>query len=688
MTERPANRLAGETSPYLLQHAHNPVEWYPWGPEALAKARLEDKPIFLSIGYSAGHWCHVMERESFEDPEIAALMNERFVSIKVDREERPDLDGIYMDAVQAMNGQGGWPLSAFLTPAGEPFFAGTYFPPVPAHGMPSFRQVLMGIAQTWRERRGDVEAQGRQVTQMIARAAQLRPTEDPLNAGIAEQAVETLGRAFDPMWGGFGGAPKFPQPMTLEFLLRQGLREVPGAMEMLPVTLDHMAAGGMYDHVGGGFARYATDTAWHVPHFEKMLYDNAQLLQLYTRAWQVSGNGRYREVASATADYLLREMQHPQGGFWSSQDADSEGVEGKFYAWTWDQLVALVGEPVATCFGASAKGNWEGTNVLWRPVEIADVAARLGLDADALAAQCAEARRTLFEARDARVRPGTDDKVLAAWNGMAIRALAEAGRAFAEPTYTRAAVDGADFILRELRDDEGQLRRSWRDGVRGGPAFADDHALMAMACLTLYETTYETRWFLEARGLAENLIERFHDRTNGGFFQTASDAAALLVRPKELYDNATPSGNSVAAEVLQRLSLVSGDRSFEETALSALQLVAAGMARAPSGFGQALCALDLYLGPSREVAVVGDPLAEATRALAEEVTVARFRPNVVLAVGSPDDADPVVALLVDRALVDGRAAAYVCERFACKLPVTEGAALRAELDATPGTLVP
>ena len=679
MTERPANRLARETSPYLLQHAHNPVDWYPWGEEALAKARDEDKPIFLSIGYSACHWCHVMERESFEDPDVAALMNERYVSIKVDREERPDLDGIYMDAVQALHGQGGWPLSAFLTPDGKPFYAGTYFPPVPAHGMPAFRQVLTGIADTWRERRDEVVVQAGKVTEVIARAADLQPSDDPLAPEITAEAVETLGRSFEPMWGGFGGAPKFPQPMTLEFLLRQGLRDTAGAMEMLTVTLDHMAAGGMYDHVGGGFARYATDTAWHVPHFEKMLYDNAQLLQLYTRAWQVTGSERYRGVAAGTADYLLREMQHPQGGFWSSQDADSEGVEGKFYVWTWDELVAMVGEPVAACFGASKQGNWEGTNVLWRPTAIPDVAARFGVDADELAVRFADAHRILFDARAARIPPGTDDKVLAAWNGMAIRALAEAGRAFGVAAYTRAAVRSATFILRELRDDAGGLRRAWRDGVAGGVGFADDHALMAAACLTLYETTFDPTWFEEAVRLADQLIARFHDTARGGFFQTASDATALLVRPKELYDNATPSGNSVAAEVLLRLGLLTSERAYEEASVSALRLITPAMSRAPSGFGHSLCALDLYLGPSREVAVVGDPADEATRALAEEVTVRRFRPNVVLAVGHADDPVP---LLAGREPVDGRPAAYVCERFACRLPVTDVERLRAQLDAT------
>jgi uncharacterized protein YyaL (SSP411 family) len=499
-----------------------------------------------------------------------------------------------------------------------------------------------------------------------------------LSASIAEQALEALGRAFDPMWGGFGGAPKFPQPMTLEFLLRQGLRNVPSASEMLVVTLDRMAAGGMYDQIGGGFARYSTDSAWHVPHFEKMLYDNAQLLQLYARAWQVTGSDRYREVATQTADYLLREMRHPDGGFWSSQDADSEGVEGKFYVWAWDELVSLVGEPVAVYLGASTPGNWEGVNVLWRPAPVADVASRFGLEADELAARLDEGRSVLFERRETRVRPGTDDKVLAAWNGMAIRALAEAGRALHEARYVEAAVAAATFILRELRDGQGRLCRSWREGVPGRPAFADDHALMASACLVLYETTFDPHWFEEGRRLADELMERFHDPARGGFFQTASDAEALVVRPKDLYDNATPGGNSAAADVLLRVSLLTGERRYEEAAEGALRLVAPAMARAPSGFGAALCALDLSLGPSREVAVVGDREDPATRAMADEVTTRRFRPNVVLAVGLPDDPVP---LLRDRAVVDGRPAAYVCERFACRLPVTDPAELRQALDA-------
>ncbi|MFN8232095.1 MAG: thioredoxin domain-containing protein [Actinomycetota bacterium] len=408
MSPRPANRLATETSPYLLQHAHNPVDWHPWGDEAFARARAEDKPILLSVGYAACHWCHVMERESFEDAATAAQMNADFVPVKVDREERPDVDAIYMDAVQAMTGGGGWPMTVFLTPEGEPFFAGTYFPPEPRHGMPAFRQVLAGIAAAWRDRRAELMEQGAKIVEAIGRTADLAASGAPLDDAVAEQAFERLRGAFDPRWGGFGGAPKFPQPTTLGFVLRRAVRTRPGALEMLGTTLDRMAWGGIHDQVGGGFARYSTDATWHVPHFEKMLYDNAQLAQLYVRAWQVTGRDAYRAVASDVLGYLMRELRHPQGGFWSSQDADSEGVEGRFYVWSWDELTGLVGAETAAAFGASAGGNWEGTNVLWF-LEGADPAD------DALV----EARRILFEARASRVEPATDDKVLTAWNAMA-----------------------------------------------------------------------------------------------------------------------------------------------------------------------------------------------------------------------------------------------------------------------------
>jgi uncharacterized protein YyaL (SSP411 family) len=687
-SERPGNRLANETSPYLLQHAHNPVDWFPWGDEALRKAADEDKPIFLSIGYAACHWCHVMERESFEDAATAALMNERFVSIKVDREERPDLDGIYMDAVQAMTGQGGWPLSAFLTPNGEPFYAGTYFPPEPRHGMPSFGELLEGIAEAWRDRRDEVVGQGQRVAAAIARASSVRSSGAALDETVVLAATAALRRTWDGRWGGFGGAPKFPQPMTLEFLLRRAVRGGPDAHEALEAvtrTLDHMAAGGIYDHLGGGFARYSTDERWHVPHFEKMLYDNAQLLQLYTRAWQVTAADRYRTVALETAEYLLREMQHPEGGFFSSQDADSEGVEGKFFTWSWAELTGLVGEPVARALGATPDGNWAGeegrTNVLWRPRSIAEVATETGLDAAELTAEIADARRVLFAAREARVHPVNDDKVLAAWNGMAIAALAEAGRALDEPDYVTAASRAASFVLAHLRDPSGRLLRSWRNGVAGRAGFADDHALMASACLTLFETTSEVVWFDRATELTGELLRLFPDREAGGFFQTGADADALLVRPKELYDNATPSGNSAAADLLLRLAAFTGDATFEAGALSALRLVGDALERAPGAFGQALCALDRSIGPARAVAIVGAPERDDTIALMAEANRRRFRPNLVLAVGSDDDADArrAVPLLRDRAAIGGRATAYVCEGFSCRLPVTDPDALAEQL---------
>jgi uncharacterized protein YyaL (SSP411 family) len=664
------NRLAGATSPYLLQHAGNPVDWYPWGDEALAKARAEDRPIFLSIGYAACHWCHVMERESFEDEGTAAYLNTHFVSVKVDREERPDLDGIYMDAVQAMTGQGGWPLSAFLTPEGTPFYAGTYFPKDPRHGVPSFRQILEGVADAWRDRRGDLLEQGGRIVDAISRVGSLQPSSEPLAEEIEQDALATIRRSFDGTWGGFGTSPKFPQPMTLGFVLRMAVRGAPGCLGIVTTTLDRMAAGGIHDQVGGGFARYSTDAAWHVPHFEKMLSDNAQLAQLFTRAWLVTGDDRYRLVATETFEYLLREMRHPDGGFFSSQDADSEGVEGKFFAWSWDELVGLIGEDVASAFGATPDGNWEGTNVLWYP----DGVEPDGLDLDA-------ARLRLFEARETRIHPGTDDKILAAWNALAIQAFAEGGRAFDRPDLVEVATRCADFVLRHLRDADGRLLRSWRDGVAGRPAFCDDHALVASACLTLFGATGHLRWFVEAAKLMDDLVERFADRDRGGFFQTAVDDDPLVIRPKELYDNATPSGNSAAADVLLRMSLLTGDADRERLGVSAIRLVRDVLGTAPTGFGHALCALDLYLGPSREVAIVGDPADGRTGALVDEVLGERFLPNVVLAVGHPDDDDAreAVPLLRDRPQIDGRPTAYVCERFACGLPVSTPEELAGQL---------
>jgi uncharacterized protein YyaL (SSP411 family) len=678
------NRLATATSPYLLQHADNPVDWYPWGEEALARARELDRPIFLSIGYAACHWCHVMERESFEDEETAALLNEHFVPIKVDREERPDLDAIYMDAVQALAGHGGWPMSVFCTPDGRPFYAGTYFPKEPRYGMPSFRQVLVGIADAWRERRERVELQGDRVTEAIARASRL-PRGADVDDAVLRAAFDALRGAFDARFGGFGGAPKFPQPMTLEFCLRMAVRGFGDAEDIVVATLEHMADGGIYDQVGGGFARYATDEAWHVPHFEKMLPDNAQLAALYLRAWQHTGRERFREVAVATLEYLLRELRGPEGGFWSSQDADSEGVEGRFYVWGWDELVGIVGEEVAIALGASPTGNWEQTNVLWRPAPVAAVAAELGVDDRELARRIEEARRVLFEHRERRVRPATDDKVLAGWNGLAIRALAEAGRALGEAPYLEAAERCARFVWDHLRDERGRLLRAWRNGVASVPAFAEDHGLVASAFLTLYEATGDPTWVERARGLAEDLLRRFRDEERGGFFQTGSDAEPLLVRPKDVQDNALPSGNAAAAEALARLALLTGEDRYEAAAREALGLVRELLVRAPTGFAHALCVADLLVGPAREVAIVGDPADPATRALVDEVVARRWRPNVVLARAAPDDVEraaEVVPLLRGRTALGGRPTAYVCVRFACRAPVTTPEALARDLDDT------
>jgi uncharacterized protein YyaL (SSP411 family) len=622
-----------------------------------------------------------MERESFEDPQTADLMNEHFVSIKVDREERPDVDAIYMDAAQAMTGHGGWPLTAFLTPEGKPFYAGTYFPNEDRHGLPAFRKILSAIAEAWAIRRDEAEAQAQRVVEAIGRVGSLGASAEPLDEELLSRAFGALRAAFDPRWGGFGSAPKFPQPMTLELVLRAHLRGIPDALEMLTATLDRMAAGGMHDQVGGGFHRYSTDDRWHVPHFEKMLYDNAQLARRYVRAWQATGIERYRAVAVRTCDYLLREMRHPAGGYLSSQDADTEGVEGRSFVWSWEELVGAVGEPVATALGATPSGNWEGTNVLWMPHPLAGVADEYGLEPAELERDVEDARARLSAIREQRPRPATDDKVLAAWNGLAISALAETGRAVGEPRFVQAATEAARFVLSELRDADGRLLRSWRDGIAGGKGYADDHALMADACLSLYETTFELRWFDEARRLVDELVRLFHDEDHGGFFQTGVDAEALVVRPKELSDNALPSGNSAAADVLLRLAHLTGEPAYERAGLSALRLVGELMTQAPAGFGHALSALDLSIGPVREVAIVGPPSDPATRALVDEVLVRRFLPNHVLAVAGPGDAAlQAVPLLEGRAAIDGRPSAYVCERFTCRLPVTDALSLAEALE--------
>jgi uncharacterized protein YyaL (SSP411 family) len=649
-----ANRLANETSPYLLQHKDNPVDWYPWGEEALARAREEDRPILLSIGYSACHWCHVMERESFEDPETAALMNERFVPIKLDREERPDIDAIYMEACQAMTGQGGWPLNVFLTPDQVPFYAGTYFPPEERHGMPSWRRVLTAVASAWDVNRDEIRASGEQMAERLSGGAALRPSEDDVDPAGLDAAVDQLRAAYDARNGGFGGAPKFPRASALELLLRRG------ETEMTAGTLRAMARGGMYDQVGGGFARYSVDAGWLVPHFEKMLYDNALLARAYLHGWQVIGDELFRTVCEETLDWMLREMRGPEGGFYSALDADSEGVEGRFYVWTVDELREVLGDEADAAivyFGATPGGNFEGANILTRS---GDPPERLD-----------EIRRRLYKVRAERVWPGLDDKRLTAWNALAIGALADAGAVLERDDYVDAAASCAEFVLRDLRDGDGRLLRTYKDGKAKLNAYLEDHAFLVEALLSLYEATFDPRWFTAARETADAMIARFADDERGGFFETSSDHERLVARRKDLEDNPIPAGNSSAAYGLLRLAALTGEHEYERRAVGVIRLLHTVAPRHPQAFAHLLQAIDFHLARVREVALVG----EDTRPL-ERVVRGRFRPHIVLAGGERDG----VPLLEGREPVDGRAAAYVCERFACQRPVTEPAELAALLD--------
>ena len=630
------NRLAQETSPYLLQHAGNPVDWLPWGDEAFARARAEDKPLLLSIGYSACHWCHVMERESFEDEATARLMNDLFVSVKVDREERPDVDAVYMDAVVALSGQGGWPMTVFLTPDGEPFFGGTYFPPEPRHGMPAFQQVLGAVAEAYRDRRDDVTQQAAVLVDALRQGAAREPSREPLAAELLDDAIATLGSQFDPQWGGFGHAPKFPPASAIEFLLRRG------EFEPALGTLDGMAAGGMYDLVGGGFHRYSVDRQWLVPHFEKMLYDNALLVPAYLHAWVLTGTAGYRRVVEDTVEYVLRELALDGGGFASAQDADTDGVEGLTFTWTAEELAAVIGP---------------GRDALLQPFEHGRSILR-GRLTD-------EERQALFAARELRPKPFRDDKAIASWNGLMLAALAEGGRRLGRDDWIDAARALAEFLLGPLSSD-GRLRRTWRDGVAKGTGYLEDYANVAHGLYELHVATGELRWLEESRRLALLAVELFADDERGGFFLTPSDGEALVARQKDMDDNPTPSGNSMLAFVLLRLARIWGDDELERQAVGVLRLVRDVVSRAPSAFGWALCALDLHLSPSRELAIVGGPGSDVARAALQG-----FDPNAVVAFGPAGS----VPLLEGKTLVDGRPAVYVCERFACRAPVTDAAAL-------------
>ena len=670
------NRLARETSPYLLQHAHNPVDWYPWGEEAFARARAENKPILLSVGYSACHWCHVMERESFENPDTAALMNRHFVNVKVDREERPDVDHIYMQAVQSLTGHGGWPMTVFLAPDGTPFYGGTYFPPTDRHGLPGFPRLLTALAEAWTNRQGEVQQSGRAIAESLGQTERLRASSSLLTDEVLFSAFQGVSAQFDEERGGLGGAPKFPQPMIWEFVLRFARRTGNEyARRMVHTTLVRMARGGMYDQLGGGFARYSVDAQWLVPHFEKMLYDNAQLASLYLHGWLALRDPESRGICEQTLDYVLREMTHPAGGFYSAQDADSEGHEGKFFVWTPDEIRAVLGaeaDAAMAYWGVDRGPNFEGASILYVAGEPDE-------------ARIAAARRKLFEARERRVHPARDDKVLAAWNGLMCQALAEAGRALGRQDYLDAAVRNAEFVLGSMRHD-GRLLRTWKDGQARLKGYLEDYALVTAALLTLYEATFDRRWLDEARGLADDMLRLFWDDRIDGFYDTGGDHERLIVRPRNLYDNAVPCGSSVAIEALLRLAELTGEAGYEQRAAAALRPMADLMGRHPTAFGRFLCALDFHLGPRVELALV------APRALGELGPLAReafdrYLPNLVAAgaVGSRPETAAGIPLLEGRGAVDGRATAYVCRNYACELPVTDAAALARQLDAAAGS---
>jgi len=693
------NRLAGETSPYLLQHAHNPVDWYPWGPEALATARERDVPIFLSIGYAACHWCHVMERESFEDEATAADLRRDFVAIKVDREERPDLDQVYMGAVQAMTGGGGWPMSLFLTPEGRPFYGGTYFPPTPHHGLPGFRQVLAGVAEAWRERRDELESSSARLVDGLVQSSHVAAGEGaggPLTADGIEAAVAELAARFDRIHAGWGGAPKFPPAMTLELLLGRvatadGSPPPPSpALDMACRTLDAMAAGGIHDQLGGGFHRYATDARWLIPHFEQMLYDNAQLARAYIHAWRTTGETRYRDVARGTLDFMADRLLRPDGTFAASLDADTEGIEGATFTWSEDEVRSVLGEDEAglidAAYGVSEAGNWEGRTILSRVRSDAEIANRFGLSVYAVAGRLAASRATLLAARDRRPQPARDDKALASWNGLAIGAFADAAALLYGPDaarYRAIAEEAAGALLAGLLGPDDRLRRSWKDGRAIADGVLEDHAHLADGLLALYGATFDERWFVAARCLADAILERFADPA-GGFFDTADDAETLIARPKDIQDNAIPSGGAMAATVLLRLAAFTGEDRYRAAAEGAIRGAAAFAPRHPTFFAQWLIALDLATRPVVEVAIVGPSDDPATGALLAVVRSGHQVRRVVAA--GPGDASrgaevapSAIPLLADRTTIDGRPTAYVCRGFICRLPVTDPEALAAQL---------
>jgi uncharacterized protein YyaL (SSP411 family) len=682
MSKPHANRLIHEASPYLRQHAENPVDWYPWGEEALRAAREQDKPILLSIGYSSCHWCHVMERESFENEETAALMNQLFVNIKVDREERPDLDSIYMDFVQLATGSGGWPLTVFLTPDQSPFYGGTYFPPQSAYGRPGFPDLLRAMAKAFKERRSDIESQVEAVKANLMQSNDLASGAQTVpDLGTLDRAFQSLSRQFDDKYGGFGGAPKFPSPLPLAFLVRYARRTGSArALEMVELTLRQMARGGMYDQLDGGFHRYSVDEAWLVPHFEKMLYDNALLARLYGETFQLTGNNFYRQILEETLNHVAREMRHPSGGFFSAQDADSEGVEGKYYVWSRAEVADVLGAEDANLFsdyfGITEAGNFEGTNILHHRRELRPFAKTLGLTAEQLAARLNEWRRRLFEVRSRRVKPGLDDKIVCAWNGLTLTAFAEAAFLLDNQGFLEIAERNAQFLTTKMWQD-GRLHRVWKDGSARLNAYLEDYAFVIEGLIALYQASGRREWLFKAGELMELQIERFSDGESGQFYFTSNDHEQLLVRQKEYLDNATPSGNSVSCLNLLRLGEFFDRTSYRDRAGQMLATITQALGRFPLGLSYWLQALDFFIGPIDQIVMVG-PAVERQALL--NVVRALYLPNKVLAVSSPGDrAADNVPLLSGKTTVGGKAAAYICRERTCLRPVTAAEELDAML---------
>lgn len=675
------NRLANENSPYLLQHADNPVDWYPWGEEALEKARREDKPIFLSIGYAACHWCHVMAQESFENPETAAIMNEHFVNIKVDREERPDLDAIYMDAVVAMTGQGGWPMSVFLTPEGKPFFGGTYFPSIWRYRRPSFQQVLLSVARAWGEERDRLEEIGHRVQSSISGHLPLGSDRGELRLSTLQEAVQRLADMYDWIYGGWGPAPKFPQPMAIEFLLRQATRGNDQALEIALHALRAMSQGGMYDLLGGGFHRYSTDEQWLVPHFEKMLYDNALLLQVYLHAYLITGEEEFSQVVQHTLEFIQREMTHPLGGFFSSLGADTGDEEGAFYLWTKEEVLQALKDPSLTnlaiaAYGLDGENNFEGKHTLRSRLEFVQLAKQFGLETKEAFNRLEEIQGRLLSYRDRRQRPEVDDKVILAWNAILDWFLFECGGLYGVLGAGNMAMRNIHFILNSMQPN-GHLLRIWRQGHAHQNAFLEDYAALILALLTGYQHNYQTGWFNIARELTEKMIELFFD-PQAGFFDTPADCLPLLTRPQTLQDNATPSGSSLATMALLQMSAYTGNSTWRDMAERLLSRVQEIALRYPTAFAYWLCALDFALGPSQQIAILGDPKDEATQKLLGTVR-RRYRPRSILAFSPYPPPSDSPLLLHDRPLVNGKPTAYVCQDLVCQQPVTSPGELRKKL---------